>query len=226
MAKAKKPTFRTPRGIAVYPRLSTPDTKYNKHGNYKADVKVKTADAQSTIKAIQEVAKRHIGKVLPLKKNACWEYEKITDEETGDERETGFVVFKLRVKNRMVKDRRSGNEQLWDRKPAMFSAGGKPVPKAKVGAGSEYAVTFEIYEGKDGDGNPIVNLQPVAVQIFKLVEFSSGGADADPSRYGIEAEEGWEPEEDEGQDDGDTEDDGGSSDGDEGSSEEDDNTDF
>jgi hypothetical protein len=225
MAKAKKPTFRTPRGTAVYPRLTTPDTKYNKHGNYKADVRVKVADAQSTIKAVQEVAKKHIGKVLPLKKNACWEYEKITDEETGDERETGFVVFKLRVKNRMVTDKKTKQEQLWDRKPAMFSAGGKPVPRAKVGAGSEYAVTFEIYEGKDGDGNPIVNLQPVAVQIFKLVEFASGGEGMDPSRYGIEAEDGWEPEEDEGQDEGDTgDDDAGSSD--EGSSDEEENTDF
>ncbi|TCV62330.1 hypothetical protein [Neorhizobium sp. S3-V5DH] len=225
MAKAKKPTFRTPRLSAVYPRLNSPDTKYNKHGTYKADGRTKIADAQSTIKAVQEVAKKHIGKPLPLKKNACWEYEKITDEDTGEERETGFVVFKLRVKNRMVTDKKTKQEQLWDRKPAMFSASGKPVPKAKVGAGSEYAVTFEIYEGKDGDGNPIVNLQPVAVQIFKLVEFQSGGADADPSRYGIEAEEGWEPEEgdeDEGQDEGNG-DDAGSDDS---SSDEEENTDF
>lgn len=226
MAKQKKPQYRTPRGTAVYPRLTTPDTKYNQHGNYKADVRVKVADAQSTIKSVQEVAKRHIGKVLPLKKNACWDYEKITDEETGDERETGYVVFKLRAKNRMIKDKKSGEVQLWDRKPAMFSAGGKPVPKAKVGAGSEYAVTFEIYEGKDGDGNPIINLQPVAVQIFKLVEFSSGGEGMDASRYGIEAEDGWEPddEDDSSSDEGD--DAGTDDDGDDSPSDEDDNTDF
>ncbi|MDX0270922.1 hypothetical protein GOC13_24555 [Sinorhizobium meliloti] len=227
MAKKPKPTqYRTARGIAVYPRLTTPDTKYNAQGNYTAKIKLPVAAAQPTIKLIQEVAKRHVGKPLPLKKNPCWFYEKVTDEETGDETETGFVIFNITAKNRLVKDKQSGEMKLWDRKPKLFSASGKVVSKANIGGGTEYAVTFEIYEGKDNDGNPTLSLQPTAVQIYKLVEFVSGQGDVDPSQYGVEAEEnGWEPEEDDGSDDSSTEgQDEGSSDGDDGSAE--DNTDF
>lgn len=227
MAKKPKPTqYRTPRGIAVYPRLTSPDTKYNAHGTYTAKIKLTIAAAQPLIKQLQEVAKGHIGKPLPLKKNPCWFYEKVTDEDTGDETETGFVIFNMSAKNRLVKDKQSGEMKLWDRKPKLFSASGKVVNKANVGGGSEYAVTFEIYCGKDNDGNPIMALQPTAVQIYKLVEFVSGQGDVDPSQYGIEAEEGgYEPDEDEGTDSGsdDSQDEGSD---DSSTEEEEENTDF
>ncbi|WP_391564511.1 hypothetical protein [Sinorhizobium meliloti] len=229
MAKKETPKYRTPRGIAVYPRLDNPDTKYNKHGTYSAKLKLPVADAKPFIAKLQEIAKPHFGKPLPIKKNPCWFYEKVTDEETGEESETGFVIFNLQVKNREVKDKKTGELKLWDRKPVLFSASGKVVKKARVGAGTEYAVTFEIYLGKDNDGNPTMQLQPTAVQIFKLVEYASGGASVNPADYGIEAEEGgWEPEEDDGSDD--SQDEGGSDGSDEGSDEsgtdEEENTDF
>lgn len=226
--KNETPKYRSPRGLAVYPRLDSPDTKYNAHGNYSAKLKLPVADAKPFIQKLQEIAKPHFGKPLPIKKNPCWFYEKVTDEDTGEETETGFVIFNFVAKNRMVKDRKTDEMRLWDRKPKLFSASGKVVTKARVGAGSEYVVTFEIYLGKDNDGNPTMQLQPVAVQIYKLVEYSGGGEHVDPSAYGIEAEEGgWEPEEDDGsddsQDDGDSD---GSDAGSDDSADEEENHDF
>lgn len=210
---AKKPKaerFRTPRGIAVYPRLNTPDTGFHKHGVYKADLRLSGKAAQELIDHIQAQAVEKFGEKLdvstsiikkkgkyrPNEDNNC--FQPAFDHETG-EMIAGEWVFMFRAKNHEFKDKKTGEMRMWDRKPDMFSASGKPVPKAKVGAGSEYAVVYEIFHGKTSAGDDYLQLQPVAVQIYKLVEFQSG-SNASAEDYGLEAEEGWDPEEDEDDD--------------------------
>ncbi|MGN6548402.1 MAG: hypothetical protein ACTHJ3_00695 [Pararhizobium sp.] len=220
MAKKDVVTYRTPRGIAVYPRLDTPDTKFNEHGTYKADLRLSGKDAKDMIAMIQGLAVELLGEELPvsdtiIKKkgkfrpnedNNCFQPD--FDPETG--KLTGDWNFFFRVKNHMVKDKKSGEQRLWDRKPAVFTAGGKLVTKrVRIGAGTEYAVTFEAYKGKISTGEPYIALQPHAVQVYKLVEFVPGNS-IDAAALGIEQADGWEPEEDEedsvGTDNGTTED--------------------
>lgn len=204
MAKKKTPTFRTPRGIAHFPRLNDPDTKFHKHGVYKADILLTDEQAQPLIKQVQEWALDKMGEELPvsdtiIKKKGKYRpnednnvFQPDFDPDTGEM--TGNWVFKLRVKNYTYTDKKTKEEKLWDRRPKVFSASGKPAMKAKIGGGSEYAVVYEVYFGKVSTGELYMALQPVAIQLYKLVEWSAGGASA--ADYGIEADEGWEPEDD------------------------------
>lgn len=207
MAKKKEVvTYRTPRGIAVYPRLDTPDTKFHDLGVYKADLRLTGAAAQELIDMIQEIAVKEMGEKLPVsdaivkvkgkyrpnEDNSCFQPE--FDKETG--KMTGDWVFYFKAKNHEVKDKKTGEVRLWERKPAIFSASGKKVTKVKIGGGTEYAVVFEVYVGKVSTGEPFMSLQPMAVQVYKLVEYKGGG-DATAADYGIEASDGWDPEEDE-----------------------------
>ena len=204
MANKKNPTFRTPRGIAHYPRLNDPDTKFHAPGIYKADIRLTDEQAQPLISQIQEWAREKMGEELPVSESIIKKKGKFRPNEDNNvfqpdfDRETGEMtgdwVFMLRCKNQLYKDKKTGEEKLWDRRPKIFSASGKPANKAKVGGGSEMAVVYEVYVGEISTGEPYMALQPVAVQVYKLVEWAKSEASA--ADYGLEAEEGWDPEDD------------------------------
>lgn len=173
----------TPPGIAVYPRLKTADTKFDELGQYKADISIPKAQAKDLMTELQAIHKAHTGKAAKASENTMWYLE--TDE-AGEE--TGNVVFKIRVKNRMTK-----KGDLWDRRPKLFDAALKPIDVNPWG-GTEYIVSFDVYEWVAGDKKG-VSLQPAGVQILNLVT----GSGPDASSMGFQAQEGYtSPDEDEG----------------------------
>lgn len=181
MAKRKK--FVTPAGVAVYPRLNRPDTKYNEHGTYSADLRIPIEEAKELLKDLGAIYKAHTGqthpKFAPRKdKEAVWYFDQ--DEEGDFEKD--HVILKLRAKNLITK---SGD--LWDRKPKLFDAVGKPIKNPpQIGGGTIMKVSFEAdcYSGKVTG----VRLIPQAVQIIDLVEYESGGSAGD---FGFGQEEGF-----------------------------------
>ena len=181
---ADKINFRTPKGTAIYPRLKTPDTKFDENGSYKCDLKVPMDVAESFIKNMSAIYRDHTGKAHPKRpdrdnRNAFFYIE--TDE---DGEETGNVVFKLRVKNKVT---RKGD--LWDRRPAQFDAKGKPIGDPKnVGGGSTLIVAGEVYLWQNSSGGKGMSLQPEAVQIIDLKEFSGFKS---ASEYGFGEEDGF-----------------------------------
>ena len=139
-------------GKAVYPRLAQPDTKFDELGQYKADVSVPLADAEPIMEILSNVFKAHTGKAPKKADNTMWYFETNEDGE-----ETGNVVFKCRVKNKLRK--RDG--QLWDRKPKLFDAALKPIDENPFG-GSTYIVSVEVYAWEAGAKKGI-SLQPLGV---------------------------------------------------------------
>ena len=163
-------------GKAVYPRLAQPDTKFDELGQYKADVSVPLADAEPIMEILSNVFKAHTGKAPKKADNTMWYFE---TNEDGDE--TGNVVFKCRVKNKLRK--RDG--QLWDRKPKLFDAALKPIDVNPFG-GSTYIVSAEVYAWEAGAKKGI-SLQPLGVQVLELVSGSGPSA----SSMGFKAQEGF-----------------------------------
>ena len=175
---------------AVYPRLGSPDTKFDELGQYKADGKQPLSEAEPTMKMLTDIFKAHTGKAPKKAENPMWKME--TDE---DGEETGMVIWKIRVKNKL----RKSDGKLWDRKPKLFDATLKPIDKAPYG-GSVYIVSAEVYEW-DAGGKKGVSLQPLGVQVLELVE-GSGGPSADA--MGFKKQEGYvAPEDDEDEGDSD-----------------------
>ncbi len=181
---ADKIIIKIPRGVAVYPALSRPDTRFDDLGSYKADVAIPRDRAEGVLKKLNALYRDHMGKVHPKhpdssNKNAIWYVE--TDSE-GEE--TGNVVIKLRVKNKIIK--KTG--EVWDRRPAQFDAKGKPIGKPKnAWGGSEFIVSAEVYCWEN-NGTKGLSLQPLAVQIIKLVE--GGSAAKAVSDFGFGEEDG------------------------------------
>jgi hypothetical protein len=194
VAERKKLQFHiTPAGIAQYPRLTKPDTKFNPDGHYKVTLVLPGAEAQPLIELIDKamgesliLARReNPTKAKTIKAATDKPYKAVTAD---DGNENGDYKFNFKM---AASGRNKTTGETWSRKPVLFDAKLKPLINPKVGGGSTIKVKFEMflfYTPLVGAG---VSLRLLAVQILDLVEY--GGASAD----GFAAEDGYESDADE-----------------------------
>lgn len=190
----------SPKGIAVYPRLNKPDTKFDANGVYKAPLKLDTDEAEGaafrdSIDALAELAfETAVAKAVDAGeykteavarkkvKRADLPYTVIEDEDGED---TSFIKVNFKMKAR-VKSRKTGEE--FDLKPTIFDAHKQKLATCPaVYSGSVIRVAFKPifwYTKQLGAG---VKLQLEAVQIIELVSGSGGDADS----YGFGDEDGY-----------------------------------
>lgn len=188
--KNRNPRYVTDVGVAIYPYLTKPDTKFNADGEYKVKLRLKpdstirdakgkeVADVQSfiddmMIKAVEKAKQENKGRIKE------GEPPYTIDDETGDL----LVNFKLKAQ---VKPK---DGEPFSQKPALFDAKGKPITPESIWGGSKIKVSFEVvpfYTKMAGAG---VTLRLKAVQVLELVTGGSGGS---AESYGFGEEEGYE----------------------------------
>lgn len=201
--KQRKPRFVTPAGIAIYPHLIEPDTKFNTDGTYQTelglplDAEVFDAKGRSlgtfqdfldveNHKAYEEACERFAGKkdkkgkpVVVVEADAPY---RIDDDKL-------IPKFKL---NAVVRPKEG---KPFTQKPVIFDAKGKPTELESLWGGSVIKVSFEVnpycVEGTKQAG---VSLRLKAVQVLELRR--GGGANAE--NYGFGEEEGYEAEDEAG----------------------------
>lgn len=183
MTKPKKPRYTTPAGVAQYPWLNKPDTKFNPDGEFKVNLEVDSESAQALVTFLDEQFAQAVAQAK--KENPG---KKIKEGSPGYEvnEETGKVTFKFKTKAKVTT--KSGD--TFDQKVALFDAKGKPLsPAPNIGGGSKIKVAFEVmpyYTSMVGAG---LSLRVKAAQIIELVEFTGGG---NAESYGFGEEEGYE----------------------------------
>lgn len=183
MPSPKKPRYTTPTGIAQYPWLNKPDTKFNPDGEFKVNLEVDSESAQALVTFLDEQFAQAVAQAK--KENPG---KKIKEGSPGYEvnEETGKVTFKFKTKAKVTT--KSGDS--FDQKVALFDAKGKPLsPAPNIGGGSKIKVAFEVmpyYTSMVGAG---LSLRVKAAQIIELVEFTGGG---NAESYGFGEEEGYE----------------------------------
>jgi len=169
--------FTTPVGVAQYPWLSKPDTKFSEAGDYKVNLVLTKEKALPILKQINDVflanleeeTKKAKGKEV---KKANPPFAEELDEEG---KATGNIILRFKSKA--------------EYKPSLFDSKANSIEDVNVWSGSEIKVNGSIapyYTSLIGAG---VSLRLRAVQIINLVE---GGRSA--SGYGFEEQEGYEHE--------------------------------
>lgn len=177
--------YTTPIGVAVYPHLHAPDTKFSNGGpgvyttrvrftGEAADEIVELLDAQYAQSYEEAVAEMMDKKSIKEKaarakiKEGPEPYKMELDE---DGEETGAVVVNFKMKAGGT--RKDGTP--WTRKPALFDGQGQPVAMGlKIGSGSKLRIATDInryYMPAIGAG---VSLRLNAVQIIELQTWASG----------------------------------------------------
>ena len=166
--------FTTPKGIAQYPWLSKPDTKFSEEGVYKVDLIIPKAEAIPLLKQINEVFAENVDKQTKKAKGQDIQKAKPPYSEELDEagQPTGNVVLRFKSKY----------------KPSVFDAKGIPMVDSSIWGGSELKVSGSIapyFTSMIGAG---VSLRLSGVQVIQYVDGGSGSAD----RFGFKEEAGYE----------------------------------
>jgi hypothetical protein len=212
--RKKNPTGTSPKGSLKYPKLDKADlgTKdYPKpNGEYSTKLVMKAEDKATKAfiatlqphynaameKAEEEFAKLKVEtrkKLKSVSQNSMFTtlYDKETEEPTGE------IEFKFAMTASGVRK----DKTKWSAKPGVFDAKGNPITKVpEIWSGSIGKVSFEMQPYFiPGTGAAGLKLKLKAVQ---LIELRSGGARSADS-YGFEAEEdGYEYEEEAGNEEG------------------------
>ena len=171
MSATKKKFIRitSPLGTAIYPRLTQPDTKFDKDGVYSVDLELEP-DAKETkefIATLKNVADEAYSATCESKGGKKLKRSDIPIKETED----GKVRIKFKLKAK------AGNEEKsWEQKPALFDSAGHAInTPPNIGSGSRIKVAFEVvpfFTAMVGAG---VSLRMKAVQILELREYTPGG---------------------------------------------------
>ena len=180
--KKKAERFVSPKGIASYPYLTNPDTKFNPDGEYKVSLIVAGDDASKVIDFLTE---KHKAAVAQAKQENAGKRVK-EGELPFIENDDGTVTFKFKLKAKVTPKKGDPFEQ----KPALFDAKGKPLTgETKVGGGSTIKVSYEVVPYYTAIAGAGVSLRLKAVQIIELKAYSGGG---NAESYGFGEEEGFE----------------------------------
>ena len=171
MPANKKKQIVTPRAVAVYPWLNSPDTKFNVEGEYKVTLKIGSDEAAPLIEEIDETINEY-QKEQAEKDPKVGRYSANPpyEEEVDDQGNlTGNYLFKFKQKAKInTKDGRS-----IDMKVALYDAQRTPTD-AMIGGGSEIKVAATLWPYILPTTKSVgVSLRPSAVQILSLV--SVGG---------------------------------------------------
>lgn len=185
MSKVKNPRYTTPAGIAQYPYLTKPDTKFNPDGEYKISVEIPGAAAQDIVTFLDE---QFAASVAKAKKENPGKKIKEGDVPYSVDDDSGKVTVRFKLKAKVTPKQGDPFEQ----RPALFDAKGKPIgTDTKIGGGSKVKVAYELVPYYTAIAGAGVSLRLKAVQVIDLVEFSGG---ASSEAYGFGEEEGYEAE--------------------------------
>lgn len=188
--KNRNPRYVTDVGVAIYPYLTKPDTKFNADGEYKVKLRLnpdsmirdvqgrEIADVQTflddmMLKAVEKAKQENKGRI----KEGDPPYT--IDDETGDL----LVNFKLKAQVRTKEG------STFSQKPALFDAKGKPITPESIWGGSKIKVSFEVVPYYTKIAGAGVTLRLRAVQVLELVTGGSGGS---AESFGFGEEEGYE----------------------------------
>jgi hypothetical protein len=174
-------TLTTPAGIARFPSLNRPDTKFSEVGVYKVNLEMSSEDAEPFIKQIEALFAEFLAdKKRELKK------DKLKLHPAPWEDNDGIVQLKLKVPA-MGKNKETGEE--YSRKPTLFDATGKEED-VNVGGGSRLKIAVVPYCWYTASLGAGITLQPKAVQVLDLVTWGNGGT---AEAYGFDVSEAKAP---------------------------------
>lgn len=151
-----KGKFVTPKGVAQYPWLTKPDTKFNAEGVYKLSLAIPKTEATEFLEAAKQAFIDEFGQSKMAKAHMPFK-----------EDEDGNVIFSFKSKI----------------KPRLYDSQGKPITDdVSVGGGSVVKVSGAFGPYNKG-ANMGVALYLNAVQIIKLVEISSSPFEAEEGGF-------------------------------------------
>jgi hypothetical protein len=168
------------RGVAVWPHVNSPDTKYNKDGLYHTKLAFDPSNPKQAafLAALEERLEawvESLTETLPPAKRKTLKINPVVqdeiDRDSGDETGRKLVSFKMYATG---KDR-DGNPTK--REPRFFDAKGARIPMSlvpRLSGGSVLKIDFSPSEYHTGKNECGITLYLNGIQIITAVEYSAG----------------------------------------------------
>tara|TARA_R100000697_G_scaffold113827_1_gene132401 strand:- start:584 stop:1189 length:606 start_codon:yes stop_codon:yes gene_type:complete len=173
----------TPRGKLVYPHLNKADTKFDKDGVWRANLRIPKEEAKQLVDDIDNQIQSNATEETNKRNKKV----KVANPPYTDDGE-GNYVFNFKLKASGIRP----NGERWSQKPILYDSKGNLFNnKDIIWGGTEAKVAFQpssYYVPSIGAG---VSLRLKAVQILNLVS-----SNQDASSYGFKQEEGFVAEAD------------------------------
>lgn len=177
---AKKNLITSPIGKAMWPHLTTPDTKFQPDGEYHVKLNVQQADAADLIAKIDQGMADSL--VLAKERNPDTKKFKVADPPYTQE-DDGSYSFSYKLKAKVTP--KKGDPFM--QRPALFNADATPLAAdVRIGGGSAIRCSCEIIPFWTQLVGAGVTLRLRAVQIVNLVAY--GAPPADYFGFAVEAE--------------------------------------
>lgn len=195
MAKRNALYKTSPKGIAAYPRLNTPDRKYKATGQYHCTVRLDGKDprVQQFISELQEFDEQCYQEVCAQKGKKRLKRKDSPLRPVEDEDGNATNIWELR--NRLDAHVETASGKSWDQRPIVFDSKLKPMDMENgpiVGGGSTVRIRVELYPSYTDNLGAGMACRLRSVQVIDLVEYVPG---ADPKQHGFDEEDGYEGEE-------------------------------
>lgn len=187
MQAVKAPRYTTPLGVAQYPWLVEPDTKFNPDGDYKVNMLFGDKDNEHLkfiLKDLNSILEEYYQGIITDPKYAKVA-SKIQKADIFEEDTDGNIVMKF--KQKAILKSIKGTHEV---KIPLFDSKGKPLSNIKLGGGSKIKLCFSVAPYYVPSTRMCgLSLRPVAVQVIELKEWAEGGT---MQAYGFETEDGYE----------------------------------
>jgi len=179
MAKRKRINFTSPTGIAVFPRIKSPDTKFDAGGVFQTKLSVPAEEAADFIAEMEKIRDDFLAQQLeeanPQVKAKIKKYTiaDVAEPEVDDEGdETGNVILKFKLNHTV--ERKDGT--TFTQRPSVFDAAGNQLKRVpNVGGGSQLVIGGTVVPYAMAATKTVgVSLRMEGVQILDLVEFGGG----------------------------------------------------
>jgi len=167
----------TPKGTAVYPRIDTPDTKFNEDGVYSCKLHVDEAAFNAFTKQVTEIVEREYDAECRVKG------KKLKKSSSNPIRITPDGDFEIYAKQ--VAQRQTKKGLLTFTIPVFDSKGSKLSTSPAIGSGSTLKLSVEVYTWYTDLQGFGYTLRLKAVQLLELIEYNNGTS----SSFGFSAEE-------------------------------------
>ena len=164
----------TPKGTAVYPRIDTPDTKFNSEGVYSCKLHVDEGDFNTFALKVADIVDREYDAECSVKG------KKLKKAESSPVRITADGDFELYAKQ--VAQRQTKKGLLTFTVPVFDSKGSRIETAPAIGSGSTLKLSTEVYTWFSDLQGFGYTLRLKAVQLLDLVEYGNNS-------YGFSAEE-------------------------------------
>lgn len=192
--RKKKKLYVSPKGIAVWPRLWAPDTKYKKEGQYSTKVTydLNQDDVQAMVemfdkamvqsfKDAEDVRDAAVAEARAAKQKLIIKPTKAADPPYVKDEEGGVV----QVNYKMTASGKREDGTTWTQKPTGFDGMGTPITTdMKIGGGSLIRVGYNMDLFSTPAVGAGITLRLKSYQLLTLVEY--GGVTFEDSGFGVE----------------------------------------